>query len=163
MQIRAFTEKRLELEQRIAGFLNSKAGAGRGVVNRDLVKPDIELPKGKPTKTAKAPRDASFAGLTYDEQIAQRVGRLLEESDVTKAKELADTMAKLDELYFSGAIGGKLYDAAMRSLAGSTSAAADKTSKFVQDQERLAELLSSTESAGIEAQRKDMQLLAAPR
>lgn len=134
------------------------AGGGRGFVNPEIVRPSLDVPPD-PKKTPKAPKETPFTGLTYDEQIAQRAGRLLEDSDVTRAKEYADTLGKLDELYFSGAIGAELYDSAVKGLNGSTSAAADQTSEFTQQQKRLAELLSQTESAGIEAQRRDMELL----
>lgn len=115
----------------------------------------VETPKGP-----KGPKDAPFTGLTYDEQIKQRVGRLFEDSDVVKAQEYADTLARLDDLYFSGAIGQQLYDAATKQLNGSTAAGADETSKFVKEQKRLSDLLSQTESAGLEEQRQDMELLS---
>lgn len=110
--------------------------------------------KGPEKPKAKDP----FSGLTYDEQITQSVGRLFEDSDITKAQVYADTLKKLDELFFSGAIGADLYDSAMKRLNGSTSAGADETSDFVDQQKRLKDLLADKE---LEAQRKDMELLTA--
>lgn len=134
------------------------AGGGRGFVNPSLVKPSLDVPDDE--KKPKGPKATPFTGLTYDEQIKQRVGRLFEDSDVVKAQEYADTLARLDDLYFSGAIGQELYDAATKQLSGSTAAGADETSKFVKEQKRLSDLLSQTESAGLEEQRQDMELLS---
>lgn len=135
------------------------AGGGRGFVNPALVKPSLDVPE-EPKKPKKDSKDTPFTGLTYDEQIKQRVGRLIEDSDVVRAQEYADTLARLDDLYLSGAIGQNLYDAATKQLIGSTAAGADETSKFVKEQKRLVDLLSQTESAGLEEQRQDMELLS---
>lgn len=104
-------------------------------------------------------KDGGSSPLTYDEQITQRVAGLLEGSEVTQAKIYADQLAKLDDLFFSGALNAELYDSAVKKLTGSTSSAKDEASKFAEEQKRLAELLAATESAGIEKQRKDMELL----
>lgn len=112
---------------------------------------------GKPPK--KSSKDSPFAGATYDEQITQRVGSLLEESEVIRAKEYADTLAKLDSLYFSGAIGTELYDSAIKGLTKSVSSGKGATSEFAEEQARLAQLMAGTASAAIDEQRKDMELL----
>lgn len=125
----------------------------------------------KAVPSAKSPRSKSVAalksaGLTYDEQITQRVGQLFEGADITRAKEYSDTLAKLDELFYSGAIGGDLYDSAVKKLTGSTAEAGQKANDLTEaerrvydEMQRLSELLASTESAGIEEQRRDMELL----
>lgn len=95
----------------------------------------------------------------YREQIAQRVGGLLESSDVTQAQIFTDTLKQLDDLFFSGSLSAEQYESAIKKLSGATSSAEGQTSKFVEEQQRLAELLSGTESAGIEKQRQDMELL----
>lgn len=134
------------------------AGGGRGFVNPSLVRPSLDVPDDeKKPKAPKGPKDTPFAGLTYDEQIKQRVGRLFEDSDVVKAKEFADTLAVLDDLYFSGAIGQELYDAARKQLNGSMAAGADETSEFVQEQKRMKELLE--DSPELKSQRLDLELL----
>lgn len=101
----------------------------------------------------------AFTGLTYDEQTTQRVANLLESSAVTKGKEYADTLAKLDSLYFSGSIGADLYQSSIDKLTGATDKGAAQATKFIEEQKRLAELLGATESAGIDKQRQDMELL----
>lgn len=116
------------------------------------------------TTTPKAPRatsSAPFTGLTYDEQITQRVGQLFEGSDITRAKEYSDTLAKLDQLFYSGAIGGDLYDSAVKKLTGSTAEAGEASTELADQQARLAQLLAGTASAALEEQRNDMLLLAA--
>lgn len=85
---------------------------------------------------------------------------LFKDTDIEKARAFRVELAALDELYFSGAIGGEKYDAAMRKLTGSTFTAADATSQFLQDQQRLAELIDAGPAAVLERQRKDMALLA---
>lgn len=114
-------------------------------------------------KAPKAPKSTvsgAFTGTSYDEQVTQRVATLLEGSAVTKGKEYTDVLTKLDSLYFDGAISAELYESSMLKLTGATDAGTAQATKFIQEQERLAELLSATESAGIEQQRKDMLLLA---
>lgn len=96
---------------------------------------------------------------SYDESITQRAGNLLEDSDITQAKVYADTLKKLDELFFTGGINAELYESALKKLTGATSSADEQASKFIEHQKRLAELLGATESAGIEKQREDMELL----
>lgn len=120
----------------------------------------------KAVPSAKSPRPKSVAalksaGLTYDEQITQRVGQLFEGSDITRAKEYSDTLAKLDELFYSGAIGGDLYDSAVKKLTGSTAEAGEASTELADQQARLAQLLAGTASAALEEQRNDMLLLAA--
>lgn len=112
--------------QRITSALSGEAASIEAefspVKGSTLPRPDLPPRSGGAPRrpSAVASQMSKFSGLSYDEQITQRVGRLFEESDVIKAKEFADTMARLDELYFSGAIGGELYESAMRKLAGSS-------------------------------------------
>lgn len=137
----------------------------RGMDDPRIVKADPAAPPGKPPKpprSAGAPRAAApFAGATYDEQITQRVGKLFEDSDITKAKEYTDTLAKLDDLYYAGAISGELYDSALKKLTGSTAQTGEASTELADQQARLAQLLSGTASAALEGQRQDMALLTA--
>ena len=149
----------------------SAAGAGRGfVVPEYPAAPDLSTggspdPKNppKPPKPPKSTRTASgsFTGLTYDEQITQRVGKLFEDSDITKAKEYSDTLAKLDELYFSGAISGELYDSALKKFTGSTAKAGESSTDLADQQERLARMIAGTSRAIEQDLQKDLALLDA--
>lgn len=103
--------------------------------------------------------DAKEVFTNYREQIAQRVGSLLENSDATQAQVFTDTLKQLDDLFFTGSLSAEQYESALKKLTGATSSAEGETSKFVAEQQRLAELLAGTESAGIEKQRQDMELL----
>ena len=96
----------------------------------------------------------------YQSDIARTVGNAISNSDVVRAKELADQVAYLDKLYFDAGLSAEIYESAMRKLTGQTSGAKDVTSEFVEEQRRLAELLGSTASAKLEEQRSDMILLA---
>lgn len=124
---------------------------------RSLTIPD-DTPKG--TKGSKAAADRPFIGLSYDEQIARKAGQLLEDSDVTRAQEYADTLAKLDALYFSGALSGTLYDSAVKKLSKSTSEAGKEVDLVAEAEKRLADLMRASTGGQIEAQRRDMLLLA---
>ena len=115
-------------------------------------------PKGG--KTSKASADRPFTGLSYDEQITRKAGQLLEDSDVTKAREYADTLSKLDQLFFSGAIHGDLYDSAIKKLSKSTSEAGKEVDLAAEAEKRLADLMRASTGGQIEAQRRDMLLLA---
>lgn len=137
-------------------------GAGRGRLNPPAIPPRRESPivETKDPKPAKAGGGSGKAPpLTYDESITQRVGKLLEDSDVTKAREYADTLARLDSLYFSGQLGGELYDSAIKKLTGSTSEAGKASTELAEQQQRLAQLLAGTASAAMEEQRRDVELL----
>lgn len=114
---------------------------------------------GGPGGGAKAGADPRFAGLSYDEEITRRVGALFEGSALIKAREYEDTLVKLDNLYFSGAINGDLYASAIEKLARTSAAAGKEVEGLTDEQKRLADLLAKTESAGIERQRADMELL----
>lgn len=124
-----------------------------------LVKPrkSIDFDPNGPAKPKKDTDTGSF--LDYQQQVTQRVGNLLEGSDVTQAKIYADTLKQLDDLYFSGALNADLYESALKKLTGTTTSGKDAVSKFAEEQKRLADLLGATESAGIEKQRADMELL----
>ncbi len=120
---------------------------------------------GKNSKSDKSKTD-KFTDLTYDQQVAQRVGKLFEESDITKAKEYSDALALLDKMYFELGIGADQYDAALRKLTGIQAKAGDVSKELSanerhvsEEMNRLAELLAATKSAGIEQQRRDMVLL----
>ena len=115
-------------------------------------------PKGG--KTSKASADRPFTGLSYDEQITRKAGQLLEDSDITRAREYADTLSKLDQLFFSGAIHGDLYDSAIKKLSKSTSEAGKEVDLAAEAEKRLADLMRASTGGQIEAQRRDMLLLA---
>lgn len=115
-------------------------------------------PKGG--KTSKASADRPFTGLSYDEQITRKAGQMLEDSDLTKAREYADTLSKLDQLFFSGAIHGDLYDSAIKKLSKSTSEAGKEVDLAAEAEKRLADLMRASTGGQIEAQRRDMLLLA---
>lgn len=121
-------------------------------------KPTINFNPNGPSKPTKETDTGSF--LDYQQQVTQRVGNLLENSDVVQAQIYADTLKQLDDLYFAGALSSDLYESAVKKLTGTTSSAKDAASKFVEEQKRLADLLGATESAGIEKQRQDMELLS---
>lgn len=152
--------------QRLTSQLKGEAASidaqYKPVAGSPLGKPETpEQPKPNPSRGGAASAGAPFTGLTYDEQITQRVGKLFEGADITKAKEYSDTLAKLDELYFSGAIGSELYDSAVNKLTGSTAEAGKSSTELADQQARLAQLLAGTASAALEEQRNDMLLLAA--
>lgn len=152
-------------QQVLNPFLNSQGRGTTGGADPRLIgtTPANESVGFRP-RAGDTPEKPKRAGATpvfttYDEQIAQRVGSLLEDSDLTQAKIFADTIKNLDELYFSGAINADLYESALKKLTGATSSAEEQASAFIAEQERLAELLGATESAGIAKQREDMELL----
>ena len=151
-EISAAEKKVVDAQRRLyaSGLSGGRnAGGGRGFVNPDLVRPQLIVKEeGKEPKKPK--EKADFVGPIYDDPIALKVDRLFEDGDVSNARVYAATVERLDDLFFSGAIGVELYDAAMKELNGSTSAGADQTSKFTKEQMRLAELLGNTESAGIQ-------------
>lgn len=149
--------------QRLTSQLKGEA-ASIDAQYRPVTGSQLETPVNpKPAKPGVGTASAkqSFSGLTYDEQVTQRVGKLFEDSDVTKAREYSDTLAKLDQLYYSGAIGGELYDSAVKKLTGSTAKAGKSSTDLADQQARLAQLLAGTASAALEEQRNDMLLLAA--
>lgn len=95
-----------------------------------ISRPSVSRNPAAGPKPSKKSGTSGFSGLTYDEQITQRVGQLFEGSDITRAKEYSDTLAKLDELFYSGAIGGDLYDSAVKKLTGSTAEAGAATTRL---------------------------------
>lgn len=171
-RVAALREQYSKLQQDGQKITGNLKGAALGiedqykpVVGSKLPEPDIGGllgggPKNKPKNNPNG-RQTPFTGATYDEQITQRVGRLFEDSDLTKAKEYTDTLAKLDSLYMSGAIGGELYDSAVAKLTGSTAKAGEASTELADQQARLAQLLSGTASAAFEQQAKDVALLDA--
>lgn len=136
---------------------DDQSGAEARRLGLDGPRKSIDFNPNGPEKKKKDTDTGSF--LDYQQQVTQRVGNLLEGSDVTQAKIYADTLKQLDDLYFSGALNADLYDSALKKLTGTTSSGKDAVSKFAEEQKRLAELLGATESAGIEKQRADMELL----
>ena len=118
------------------------------------------LPGGGPSRSAGSAAASTRSVDDYQSDIARSVGNAITNSDVVRAKELADQVAYLDKLYFDAGLSAEIYESAMRKLTGQTSGAKDVTSEFVEEQKRLAELLGSTASAKLEEQRSDMILLA---
>lgn len=121
---------------------------------------------GDKNKKSKEKKDAAYTGLSYDEQITQRVGKLLEDSDLTKAKEYADTLARLDELYFTGAIQSDLYDSALKKLTATKSLAGDASKELAEkerraqdDMKRFNALIDAGAGRKAEALRQDLALL----
>lgn len=147
--------KDLEARNVLVGLGDTGDAVSRRLTPRAL--PMLDVPD-KPSKEGKG--KAAFSGLSYQDTITQSVGKLFEDSDLTKARVFSDTMTKLDDLFFSGAINADLYDSSMKKLTGSTSSAADQASQFIKDQERLGELMGNTASAALEQQRNDMALLS---
>lgn len=123
-------------------------------------RPSAPTTGGKSSAAGKGTSDRPFSGLSYDEQITRKAGQLLEDSDLTKAREYADTLAKLDNLYFSGVINGELYDSAVKKLSKSTSEAGKEVDQLAEAEKRLAALMAASTGGQIEAQRQDMLLLA---
>ncbi|MDP3835033.1 MAG: tape measure protein [Hydrogenophaga sp.] len=159
---RKFAEARRRFKIADGRLGTSSADDQTGAEGRRLgILPPTFVPEGeKQKKTKRRPPDPDApVFVTYAEQITQRVGSLLEDSDVTRAKVYADTLQKLDALYFDGALSADLYESSVKKLTGSTSSGVQTASEFIKEQERLAELLAGTESAGIEKQRKDIELL----
>ena len=101
------------------------------------------------SRAASAPR----AFEDYDAKIMQAVAGAISDNDVTRAKDLAAQIEKLDSLYFDAGLSTDIYDAAMKKLTGSTASFSDA-------QQRLDDMLGNTSSANIEKQRADMLLLA---
>ncbi len=153
--------------QRITSALSGEAASIESqfmpVKGSKLERPDLPSRSGGTggRPSAGTAKDSAFTGLSYDEQIAQRVGKLCEQSDVINAKEFADTMAKLDELYFSGQIGGELYESTMRKLAGSSTKAGEASGELADEQARLARMIAGTSQAVEQDLQKDLRLLDA--
>jgi hypothetical protein len=150
-------EKRVLSPLKISFGADDQSAAEARRLGLNKPRASIDFNPGGPAKPKKENDSSSF--LDYTQQISQRVGGLLESSDVTQAKIYADTLKQLDDLFFSGSLNADLYESALKKLTGSTSSAKDGASKFVEEQKRLADLLGATESAGIEKQRQDMELL----
>lgn len=103
---------------------------------------------------------ADLDGRKASEAARQDVAKLFEDNDLTRAAKFQVTLEALDEAFFSGAKSAKEYDAALQELTKATSTGDAAASDFLDSQKRLAELLGATPTAALEAQRKDMQLLA---
>jgi hypothetical protein len=121
-------ERRAQTQKQLNAILVNQAVAGAGDIPQDprlrdgarSLKPLEDTPKkGPKTKPPK------FTGTTYEEQIAEKAASLLEDSDVTRARVFADTLAKLDDLYFNAGISGDLYDSAVKKLLNTTDSAAE--------------------------------------
>lgn len=123
--------------------LDSKAGAGRGFVNPELVKPTLKPIEDAPSKTPKT-KAPKFTGTSYEEQIAEKAASLLEDSDVTRARVFSDTLAKLDDLYFNAGISGELYDSALKKLLGTTDSAAEAQRAYKEQVEEGRQIFERT-------------------
>ena len=134
-------ERRVKLEKELAKLtpnLDSKAGAGRGFVNPELVKPSIVLPGelDKNKKGSKPPKENLIPGIPLDRQEAFRASELA-------LQNLVDEKLRTDQL-----------GEAEKKRADAIKLAAD-------EQKKLADLLGATPTAQLEQARQDMQLLAA--
>ena len=116
-----------------------------------------------PTIKSKAP-DLPEAGNTkakkdlaeiegYAEKIRNAVGAAITDNSVTRAREYADQIQFLDQLFFETGLDADIYAAAMDKLSGTTEKASAEKS-------RLNELLANTPSVELEKTREDMILLA---
>jgi|GEM_PF-2945550 len=104
--------------------------------------------------SGRASADRPFNGLSYDEQITQSVGRLFESSDLIRARVYEDTLRKIDELYFSGAINADLYESAVAKLSGTAEAtgkdALPEVTKAITETKSMTEELGMTFSSAFE-------------
>ena len=118
-------------------LLDSKAGAGRGFINPELVKPSLVVPGGldKP-KVVKAAKENLIPGLPVDRQEAFRASELA-------LQQLVDEKLRTDQ------------------LSDSEKARANGLKLLADKQKTLADLLAATPSGQLEQTRTDMQLLAA--
>jgi hypothetical protein len=66
---------------------------------------------------------------TYIDEINDAIAGAIRGSDVVRAKELADQIKALDNLYFEAGLSAEIYDSAMRKLTGSTGSFSEKIDK----------------------------------
>lgn len=160
---------RKALQTRDAFLSNIAGGGSNSAMAAALGLGSIEAAAGPRSRAPRLPgagggsRGAGAAAArrpeTYGDSIAQSVAQAITSSDVVKARELADQIAYLDELFFKAGLDADIYESAMRKITGQTSSAKDATSEFLREQERLAQLLGATASSQLEEQREDMLLL----
>lgn len=89
----------------------------------------------------------------YDAILAERIARAIEQTDVVKAQQLADELAKLDQIAAAG-LDPAIVKAVRDDLTGATKTAADEL-------KRLNDLLGATPTAQLEKLRDDMRFLTA--
>lgn len=134
--------------------LSRKLARGDG-----LAKPGAPVADKTSDAEAEARRRRSHA-LSGTDIIAERVGKLLEDSDVVRAKEFADTLDYLNKLYFELGLDADIYDAAIRKLTKSTSTADKVNSEYAQGQKELADMIENSSIGKLDKLQRKMQLLA---
>ena len=77
----------------------------------------------------------------YSAKINAAVAGAINNSDIVKAQEYADTVARLDSLFFDAGLSAEVYESALKKLSGSTEGTNAEFEKF---QARLDGLLSGT-------------------
>lgn len=87
----------------------------------------------------------------YDAILAERVARAIDSTDIVKAQQLTDELAKLDQIAAAG-LDPAIVKAVRDDLTGATKAAADEL-------KRLNDLLDATPTAQLEKLRDDMIFL----
>lgn len=154
-ELDAFERRVLRLDQQSPVPFRPSQNYGPGAGN---LRQAPRLPGGGAAGGGRAAA-ARAMPLTYEQEIGQAVGRAIEASDVVRARELTDQIAFLDKLYFEAGLSAEVYESAMKRLTGQTDKGKDATSRFIEEQKRLDELLSQTATSKLEAQRDDMLLL----
>jgi hypothetical protein len=92
-----------------------------------------ELPEIKVTAT-KIVEELKSVSQAYD-----AVGQAIAGSDLIKAQNLAQSVEKLDELFFNGAINADLYESAMKKLTNTTSTKGADATQALRDYARAAQ------------------------
>jgi hypothetical protein len=124
---------------------------------RNFVRRLPSLPRGSQQPAGQAQRAPSE--MSYEEEIAQAVGRALDDNAVTAARKFADQLALLDRLFFDLGLSGEFYEAALRKITKSTEATGEAGDAAAAELKQLNELLAATPSARLEATRAQMLLL----
>jgi len=91
--------------------------------------PLVELPKIKSTPVSVESSKAVKNVKTYIDEINDAIAGAIRGSDVVRAKELADQIKALDNLYFEAGLSAEIYDSAMRKLTGSTGSFSENIDK----------------------------------
>jgi hypothetical protein len=118
--------------------------------------PRLPKPPGSPPGGGAAARPA----MTFEQELAQSIGRVIEDSDIVRAQRLAQQIEYLDKMFFEGQLSADVYQSAMDKLTGVTDGAKDATSAFLEEQARLARLMAGTASEALNALQSDVQFLA---
>lgn len=92
-------------------------------------------------------KSTRWSGLTYDEQVSQNVGKLIEDSDVIKAKVFADTLARLDDMFFKGLISANLYDSALQKLTRSVTSAGAALPELSDEAKHIGDVFEEEQKA----------------